>query len=292
MSYNLLLDTGFKKVNKHWKLTNCEYSNGYLIGKDKIYSIEQEIVLPNPTKLYFGLEYICFSKDIKKIYCGIQINDILEINVKEPALRRRKRISVVDNSKEAEKIKVKFIIEAKTDNTKIYIDSPLLLDLIYHNKDWWLRWMLNKALDYRYGYDYENLYNKGSEIKIDNLDFTSAYTETESAKTGIIAHVIKDDSFIIQGDIKPNRYYLLKLDYEQINKYGNIYCKYGETISTPIDDEQLYMVFKGDNLNHKLHLFMKNDLELPYLINFKRLLLIDITDLRIDEDDIIHLPFI
>ena len=52
------------------------------------------------------------------------------------------------------------------------------------------------------------------------------------------------------------------------------------------------MVFRGDNLNHKLQLFMKNDLELKYLINFKRLLLIDITDLKIDEDDIIHLPFI
>ena len=84
MSYNLLLDTEFKQLNKRWKLTNCEYQNGYLISSAKIYSIEQEIVLPNPTKLYFGLDYICFSKDIKKIYCGIQINDILEVNVKQP----------------------------------------------------------------------------------------------------------------------------------------------------------------------------------------------------------------
>ena len=40
MSYNLLLDTTFKKLNKNWKLTNCEYNNGYLIANSKMYSIE------------------------------------------------------------------------------------------------------------------------------------------------------------------------------------------------------------------------------------------------------------
>lgn len=292
MSYNLLLDTEFKKINKHWKLTNCEYSNGYLIANSKIYSIEQEIVLPNPTKLYFGLDYVCFDKNIKKIYCGIQINDILEVNVKEPILRRRKRISVVDNSKEAEKIKVKFIIEAKTDNTKIYINSPLLLDLTYHNKDWLPRWMLNKSLDYRYGYDYDNLYSKGYEIQISNTDFKSTKTKIEQANIGIIAHITEKDTFYISNIIQTGRYYLLKLDYEQINQYGTIYCKYGESISTYIDDEQLYMVFKSDSLNKNIEIIVDNNYELDYLINIKRILLIDITDLKIDQDDIIHLPFI
>ena len=292
MSYNLLLDTEFKKINKHWKLTNCEYHNGYLIANSNIYSIEQEIVLPNPTKLYFGLDYVCFDKNIKKIYCGIQINGILEVNVKEPILRRRKRISVVDNSKEAEKIKVKFIIEAKTDNTKIYIDSPLLLDLTYHNKDWWPRWMLNKVLDYRYGYDYDNLYKNGPDINVNNIDFNLSDVNIEEAKTGIIAHITKKSIFKLSNDLKFGRYYLLKLDYEQINKYGLIYCKYGEIISTHIDDEQLYMVFKSDSLNSNLQIILDNNYELPYLINLKRILLIDITDLRVDEDDIIHLPFV
>ena len=40
MSYNLLLDTNFQKLNHRWKLTNCEYKDGYLIGSSKIYSIE------------------------------------------------------------------------------------------------------------------------------------------------------------------------------------------------------------------------------------------------------------
>lgn len=292
MSYNLLLDTTFKKLNKNWKLTNCEYNNGYLIANSKMYSIEQEIVLPDPTKIYFGLDYLCFSKDIKKIYCGIQIGDVLEANVKEPSLRRRKRISVISDDKKAEKIIVKFIVQAKTDNTKIYIDSPLLLDLTYHDKDWWPRWMLNKALDYRHGYDYDNIYSENSEIQLKDVKFNLLKTKTEVAKTGIIAHVNETDSFTLDFQATPGNYYLLKLDYEQINKYGSIYCKYGETISVNINDSQLYMVFKGDQLKHKLQFILKNNLELTYLINLKRILLIDITNLKIDEDDIIHLPFI
>jgi hypothetical protein len=71
MSYNLLLDTSFKKLNKHWKLTNCTYEDGYLKGNSKIYSIEQEIVLPDPTKLYFAMDYIVKDRRIKSIYIGI-----------------------------------------------------------------------------------------------------------------------------------------------------------------------------------------------------------------------------
>lgn len=73
MSYNLLLNTNFnnKKDIKHWKLVNCEFKNGYLISNDNIFSIEQEIILPDPTKLYFSMDYICFDKNITSIYCGI-----------------------------------------------------------------------------------------------------------------------------------------------------------------------------------------------------------------------------
>ena len=72
MSYNLLLNTNFNsKEIKNWKLTNCTFRNGYLISTDKIFSIEQEIILPDPTKLYFSMDYICFDTNIKSIYCGI-----------------------------------------------------------------------------------------------------------------------------------------------------------------------------------------------------------------------------
>ena len=292
MSYNLLVDTEFKQLDKHWKLTNCQYQNGYLVSNSKLYAIEQEIALSDPTKLYFSIEYICFNSNIKKLYCGIQIGDVLEASAHKPTLHRRKRISVIDSSKKAEKIKIKLIIEAKTADTKIYIDSPLLLDLSYHKKDHWPKWMLDKSIDYRRGYEYSNLYAKGSNIQVDNPDFISSKTKIESAKTGIIAHVTQADSFMIPYDFKTNHYYLLKLDFEELNKYGTIAAKYGEISSMQLTDNQFYMLFKTDLFSSYLYITVNNSEALPYLVNIKRLLLIDITDARIDADDLIHLPFV
>lgn len=290
MSYNLLLDTNFNKIEKHWKLTNCEYKNGYLISNAKIYSIEQEIILPDPTRLYFSLDYICFDKNIKKIYCGIQTKDILETNRKKPKIRTRKRISVVD-SIEVEKIKVIFIVEAKTENTKIYIDNPMLVDLTQIHKDWWPKQMLDKVLDYRYGYSYENEY-LSSEIRIDNKDFISPYTETLNAKTGILAIVKeKRDWFKVTHNFIQDEYYLVKLDYKQINQYGETYMTYGETISEILDEEQLYIIFKA-NSKDELKIVLKNPENLPYLVNIKNILITNMKNLKIEKNDIRYLPFI
>lgn len=291
MSYNLLLDTTFKKLNKHWKLTNCEYQNGYLVGKDKYYSIEQEIVLPDPTKLYFAIDYICLTKNIEKIYCGIQIDNTLEADIRPPKLHRRKRISVVNSNKQAEKVIVKFIVEATLPDTRIYIDSPLLVDLSYHDKDWWPKWMLNKTLDYRYGYDYSNIYNYGAEFTLSNTHPLELPNYLEEGNVGILAHIKNDTSILIKHDFKKDHYYLLKLDYEQVNNYGDILATYGEINSVNIDNSQLYIIFKADTHN-LLHLILKNSIELSYIVNLKRLLLVDLSDMCIDLDDIPHLPFI
>ena len=121
MSYNLLLDTNFQKLNQRWKLTNCQYKDGYLIGNSKIYSIEQTITLPNPTKLYFSLDYINFDSNIQNVWVGIQSKDVLESNKKQVKNHKRVRLSVIDDIK-IETIKVIFIVEAKTESSKIYID--------------------------------------------------------------------------------------------------------------------------------------------------------------------------
>lgn len=290
MSYNLLLDTNFTKTDKHWKLTNCIYENGYLKATDNIFSIEQEIILPDPTKVYFSMDYICFDKNIKSIYCGIFTeNGELKVTKRKPSIRTRKRISTVA-SLEVEKLKIMFIIESKAPNSKIYIDSPLLIDLKHQGKKDWPRWVLNKCLDYRYGYDYENEYHK-SEITLDNNDFRSPYTETLEANIGVIAAVKESDWFGLSHHFKEGNYYLIKLDYSQINEYGNIYFQYGEITSTPLGKDQLYIIFKA-NSKDNLRLKIENQEALPYLINLKHILVVNLTNVKLEEDDIAHLPFI
>lgn len=289
MSYNLLLDTNFTNINKHWKLVNCEYQNGYLIANDYIFGIEQEIILPDPTKLYFSIDYITFDKNIKYVLSGIQTEGVLEAVKKKPKLNTRKKLPVV-NLVSQEKIKVRFIVESKIKNSKIYIDSPLLIDLISQHKAYWPKSILNRILDYRYGYDYLNEY-KESEITLNNKDFTSPYTETTQGQIGIIFSVPENDWFNISCNLIPNHYYLVKIDYEQINKYGDIYLKYGEHLSEALGSEQCYLTFKADS-NNQLKLKIDNKEVLPYLVNLKHILIIDLENKRIEIDDVAHLPFI
>lgn len=289
MSYNLLLDTNFTNIQKHWKLTNCKYVDGYLVSNSNVFSIEQEITLPNPTKLYFAIDYIAFDKDIKYVYAGIQSDDVLEATRKKPRLNNRKKLSVVDSVK-TETVKVIFIIESKSENSKIYIDSPLLIDLVDHNKEYWPKFTLDQILDYRYGYNYINEY-KESEISITNSDFSSPYSDCKKANTGIVVKVKENDWFRINWNKIPGHFYLVKLDLTEVNKYGQLYLKYGEIISEFINDDQLYIIFKSDEIN-ELRLYVENREVLPYIINLKRLLIIDLINQIFEEDDIQHLPFI
>lgn len=294
MSYNLLLDTNLDKINSdksQWKLTNCSYRDGYLIANNSnVYSIEQKIALPDPSKLYFSMDYIAFNKDIKKIYIGILCDDVLQSVVKRPRFDKRTRLSVVYPT-QCEQITVKFIIEANQPNTKLYIDSPMLIDLHAQRKEFWPKWMLNKVFDYRHGYTYENLY-KECEISIDNDDFTSPYTQTEQAQVGIIAHIKESEWFKVDFEQQQGRYYLVKLDLEEINNYGEVYLQYGEKTSWSLDKQgQLYMHFVSDG-QHGIRIKMRNDEQLDYLINFKRVMVIDITDKTFEEQDIPHLLFI
>lgn len=294
MSYNLLLDTNIinnnNQISEHWKLTNCYYRDGYLVSNDTFYSIEQEISLPNLTKLYFSMDYIAFDKNIKKVYIGIQCGDTLESTIKKIKFNNRHRISVIHNV-DTEKIKVRFIVEAKTKDTKLYIDSPLLVDLHRMGKDSWPKWMLNRYLDYRQGYNYKNLY-KECEITLQNEDFKSAFSTTQEANIGILSTLKRsEDWYGLNFESISDRYYLIKLDICQVNQYGEIYMQYGEILSEQIDDEQLYIIFKADNVN-QLKIKMKNNESLQYVVNLKRVLIVDITDRGFEDRDIIHLPFI
>lgn len=289
MSYNLLLDTNFQTLNTRWKLTNCKYENGYLIGNSKIYSIEQTITLPDPTKLYFSIEYINHNPDIKNVWVGIQSKDVLEANKKRAKSYKRVRLSVIDKV-DTETIKVMFIVEAKSENTKIYIDSPLLVDLKYHHKSNWAKLILDRHLHYQLGYTYNNIY-KQSEITLDNDDFISVNQIAEKANIGILTTLnTGEDWFKLNCNFNPNEYYLAKLDYEEVNNYGQIYFKYGEIISEFIDDQQIYIVFKSNG--NDLKLIMENESELKYSVNLKHILIVRLINMNIDEKDIPHIPFI
>ena len=96
--------------------------------------------------------------------------------------------------------------------------------------------MLDKIIDYRYGFDYENLYRQ-CEITIDNKDFTSTVTRTEKADCGILAYIDEKDWFDISFSAEQNRYYLIKLDIQQINDFGEVYIQCGEVISEQVNKD-------------------------------------------------------
>ena len=102
---NLLIDTSFENIKEHWKLINCTYLNGYLKSTDKVFGIEQDLVLPDICKLYFSFKYISFTKDIKDVIIGIQSNDTLESTFQCGTFKKKKQISVISDIK-SEKIKV------------------------------------------------------------------------------------------------------------------------------------------------------------------------------------------
>ena len=82
----------------------------------------------------------------------------------------------------------------------------------------------------------------------------------------------------------------MKLDIEEINKYGNIYLQYG-FIKSKKSENQLYLIFKSNN-RYKLKLILEPKEKLDYQINIKRILLIDISKLNLMEEDILYLPFV
>ena len=135
------------------------------------------ITLPDPTKIYFSLDYVALNPNIKNVWVGVQSKDVLEANKKHTKHHKRTRLSVIDDAK-VETIKVIFIVESVTENTKIYIDSPLLVDLNYLHKSHWPKYFLDRFLHYKNGLCYKNEYSQ-NEITLNNEDFYSVHQNSE-----------------------------------------------------------------------------------------------------------------
>lgn len=278
MNYNLILDSNFKAGN-HWKYNNCEYKDGYLLSNNKVFGIEQELVVPSDSKLYFRINYMIDNISINNVKIGVQYSKKLECNEKIPKLRKQDKISVVCNSKE-QKIKVHIIFESTTDINKAYISEPILVSLNYLDRSTWLKFLLDKTISYREGYSYTNL-----------LDYSECnYEDLEKVKVGTLFKSLEKKEIEIDTKLTENTYYLIKLDIKEINQLGNIYFKYGVLKSTK-KDSQLYLVFKGRE-NLKLSLCIEPNDVLPYQVNLKHIMLLDISKLNLMADDLTYLPFV
>ena len=286
MAFNLLLESDFESLNR-WKFTNCKYENGYLISNDKVFGIEQELVLPDINKLYFRVLYKALNKELFDIKIGIQSNDLLEVDEKLIIENKETYISLVGKPKQ-EKIKLKIIFESSIEQNKVLIKEPLLINLEQLHKSTWVKWLLDKTITYMKGYNYTNLYDS-NEINHDIEDFKNI--ELQKAKIGSIIKTKEKIQISLTAKFIKENYYIIKLDYQEINKLGNVYFNYGVLKSSKINNEQCYLLFRADDKNN-LELTLEGTDVLPYLVNLKHIMIIDITHLRLMKDDVGYLPFI
>lgn len=284
MSYNLLLNTTFKDT-VNWNLINCTIDNGILTSSNKIFGIYQEIIISKPTNLYLSAVYKSFS-NLKDVKIGIQDGDRLEVNIQNPKLNKQKKISVVSNVKNC-KIKLHIIFESDQNINRVLIKEPLLVDLDHLNKSTWTKGLLDLVLKYRHGYSYTNEYNKGEVFKI----LEDRQADIVKAKIGSVLKTKENLDVELSTEFKNNHYYLVKLDYDNINDFGKIYFKYGVLKSSTEVDNQSYLIFKGND-NIKLHMVVESDPVIAYRTNLKHILIADITYANLLQEDIIFLPFI
>ena len=285
MSYNLILNSKLES-NNNWKLINCKLENGILTSSFKVFGIEQELVLPNLTHLYFRVKYKAFC-NLKEIKLGIQNNHILEINRQVPKLNKLQTISLTDIAKQ-NKIKLQIIFESDTDINRVLIQEPILVDLDHLNKSTWMKSLLDLTIKYRSGYQYCNEY-ESSEIDSNLNDFKDI--ELEHAKIGSIIKANKNIEIPLSAKLIKDHHYLVKINFNEINRFGKIYFTYGNLQSSKIFDGQIFLIFKADNFN-TLKLNIKSDDVLDYKINLKHLMIIDITKMNLLKEDIPYLPFV
>lgn len=284
MSYNLLLDSNFQ--NNNWNFINCSLQDGKLISTKKVFGIEQDLTLPDSTRLYFRCNYLTEEPDVREVKIGIQNKDILNVDIKFPRVNKWQHISVIDEAKQ-KNIKLHVIFESDKDVNEVQIKEPILVDLNHLGRATWLKVILDRTISYVSGYAYKNEY-KEIVLSETNHDFKDC--KVEGAKCGVIISEKEKKEIELDAKFIVNKYYLAKLNFEEINQFGNIRFKYGVLKSTR-DNEQIYLVFKARE-NEKLKLEIESTDGLPYQINLKNLLLIDITKLRLLNEDIPYLPFV
>lgn len=285
MAYNLLLDTEF--TNNNWNYINCEMEDGYIVSKGKVFGVEQEIILTKPKKLYCRFEYQVESENVNNVMIGIQNGEILNVNKKTPKVNKHQQISMVEETKEG-KIKLHLIFEASEEINKVKIEKPILADLDHMKKTTWAKWRLDLAIKYRKGYVYKNLY-ECSELKPDIKDLKDL--NLEEGKIGSIIKTQDPINIKISAKFIEKKYYLVKLDYEEINKMGSISLSYGNVKVDLSNSDEQFILFKGSGDNKLEINITPNDI-LPYILNLKHILIIQAGGMNLMRCDIPYLMFI
>ena len=131
MSYNLILNSALEDTT-NWKLINCTLDHNILTSNKKVFGIEQELILPDPTKIYFRVNYKVLSP-IKEVKLGIQNGKVLGINKQIPRLNKLHKISLIDIARQ-EKIKLHIIFESDKEVNKVLLQEPILVDLNHQKK--------------------------------------------------------------------------------------------------------------------------------------------------------------
>ena len=278
MRYNLLLNTSFNDLST-WECVNCTYKDGYLYSTSKVFGIEQELTLPNISKLYFRTEYKTETASVTNIKIGVQSNKVLDINEQVPKYNKLQTISLIDIPK-SPVIKVHIIFESSISNNKVFIQHPILVDLNRLNMNTILRWKADKVVKYREESTYQNLLNY-NKITVNNFETTG---------NGTIVKTLEPLHIDIDYKLERDKHYLLKISYNDVNDLGNTYIRYGVLKSVKVEN-QSYLVFKATADKELSIDIVPNDV-LPYVVNLKNILLIDLDTVTIDKEDVLFLPYI
>lgn len=282
MTYNLVLDSAFKDLN-NWKLTNCKLENNFLVSNDYVFGVEQELYLPNISKLYLRWFFNIFDSPITNIKVGFQIGDVLKVNIKTPKFNKNDFISVIEqcNSK---CIKIHIIFESSRKDNKVFIKDPLLIDLSYLHLDKYPKWVLDKKLKFISGYSYKNLFHiKDLKSQLSNINY-------EDVKNGVYLILNSNTTLTLDLALEKNRYYLIKVLFENINDLGSINLKYGFSKSNNRNKSQRYLIFKENNID-KVQIQFTCDYNLPYKIFLKDILIIPLSNISLQKDDIERLVY-
>lgn len=285
MSYNLILNSKLEN-DTNWNFINCTLENGILTSNKKVFGIEQELVLPNPNRLYFRIKYKAFCA-IKEVKIGLQNGKELEINTQTPKLNKLQSISIVDSARQ-NKIKLHVIFESDHDINRVMIQEPLLVDLNHLNRSTWLKSVLDLTIKYRTGYTYTNKYSS-EEITSKLKDFQNV--NTEDGKIGSIIKTKTNINIPLSVELVNEHYYLIKVHYNDINRFGQTFIKYGTLKSRKIIKDQLYLIIKSNSVDNLILSIEPNDV-LDYKVNLQHILITDITKMNLLKEDILYLPFI